>query len=118
MGDVQTRLGARVREFRTRRDWTQEKLGEQAGLSYKFIGEIERGIGNPTIDSIEQIARAFGIDVGDLFRREPEVTYPAFSARDVAEMRDARQSLSSIDELLKRLDATAKPRPKRRSKSR
>lgn len=116
---MQTRLGTRVRDFRTRRGWTQETLGERAELSYKFIGEIERGSGNPTVDSIDQIARAFGIDVGELFRRDtPDVTYPPFSADDFAVVRDARQQLSSLEDIMKRLDASARPRAKKRSRSR
>ncbi|MBI4680030.1 MAG: helix-turn-helix transcriptional regulator [Nitrospirae bacterium] len=31
--------------------FTQEELGEKAGLSYKFVGEIERGEVNPSLDS-------------------------------------------------------------------
>ena len=119
MSDVQTRLGTRVRDLRTRRAWTQEALGERAGLSYKFIGEIERGSGNPTVDSIAQIARAFGVDVGELFRREaPEMMYTPLTADDFAVVRDTRQHLTSLEDVMKRLDASARPKAKKRSRGR
>lgn len=119
MSDVQTRLGARVRDLRQRRGWTQEDLGERSGLSYKFIGEIERGLGNPTIDSVDQIARAFAMDVSDLFSREqPEMTYAPLTADDFAVVREAQASLSSIEDIMKRLDASAKPKAKKRAKVR
>lgn len=109
---MQTRLGTRVRELRTRRDWTQEKLGEQAELSYKFIGEVERGVGNPTIGSIARIARALGIDVAELFT--PEVTYPSFSASDLAAMREAHASLSSVQDIIKRVGGSVRPPARKR----
>lgn len=114
MSDVQARLGAHVRNLRQQRGWTQEALGERAGLSYKFIGEIERGIGNPTIDSIDQIARAFGIDIALLLHREtPEPMYTPLSSDDFAVMREARDSLDSA---LKRLGGSGKRRARARRK--
>lgn len=114
MSDVQARLGARVRDLRQQRGWTQETLGERAGLSYKFIGEIERAIGNPTIDSIDQIARAFGIDIALLLHREtPEVVYTPLSSDDFAVMREARDTLDSA---LKRLGGASKRRTRARRK--
>ena len=114
MSDVQARLGSRVRDWRQQRGWTQETLGERAGLSYKFIGEIERGVGNPTIDSIDQIARAFGIDVAHLLQRDaPDPVYTPLSSDDFAVMREARDSL---DTALKRLGGSGKRRTKARRK--
>jgi len=114
VSDVQARLGARVRDLRQQRGWTQEALGERAGLSYKFIGEIERGVGNPTIDSIDQIARAFRIDTGLLLPRQaPGPAYTPVSSDDFAVMREARDSLDSA---LKRLGGPGKRRPRARRK--
>lgn len=119
MSDVQTRLGARVRDFRAKRGWTQESLGERAGLSYKFVGEIERGVGNPTVDSVAQLAQAFGIDVSELFRRDtPEMTYTPLSPDDFAVVREARQTLISLEDVMKRLDASARPAKTRKKRSR
>ncbi|MBI4378760.1 MAG: helix-turn-helix domain-containing protein [Nitrospinae bacterium] len=38
--------------MRKSRGFTQEELGEKAGLSYKFIGELERGEENVSLDSL------------------------------------------------------------------
>ena len=65
--DVHRRLGANVRDLRVRRRLTQEQLGERAGLSYKFIGEVERGVTNPSIESVAAIAKALDADIADLF---------------------------------------------------
>lgn len=108
---MQNRLGARVRELRLRRGWTQETLGERSGLSYKFIGEIERGTANPTIDSIEMIAKAFALDVEDMLKREGG-SYSALSADDFAILREAGASLSSIQDVIRRLGIAGRPRSK------
>lgn len=114
MSDIQVRLGARIREWRQQRGWTQEDLGERASLSYKFIGEIERGVGNPTLDSIDQIARAFGIDVALLLQRDtPELVYTPLTSDDFAVMREARDSLDSA---LKRLGGSSQRRTRSRRK--
>ena len=92
-------------------------LGERASLSYKFIGEIERGSGNPTIDSVGQIARALEVTMGELFARDtPTIAYTPLEARDLAIMRDARASLQSLEQMMKRLNAAPQRRPKKRSR--
>ena len=121
MNEAQTRVGTRVRELRARRGWTQEALGERAGLSYKFIGEIERGVGNPTVASLGQIADAFAIDVGELFRREllqGTALYPSLNADDVAVVREAKQSLHSLENVMRRLDASSRKKSGKRAKRR
>ncbi len=62
-------LGKIIRELRKARGFTQEKLGEKANLSYKFIGELERGRVNVSLDSLAKLAHALGVQTGDLFRK-------------------------------------------------
>ena len=63
-------LGARIKELRKAAGLTQEKLGEKADLNYKFIGELERGQVNVSLDSLIRIAEALGIKIEDLFSKE------------------------------------------------
>ncbi len=51
-------LGRRLRELRGRGGWSQERLGTRAGLSGKFIGEVERGEKSINLDNLAHIARA------------------------------------------------------------
>lgn len=46
--NIRRGLGKRIRTLRRLKTLTQEELGEKAGLSYKFVGEIERGEVNPS----------------------------------------------------------------------
>ena|SRR4030065_1184715 len=69
-GNARKELGARIRELRKSAGFTQEELGEKADLNYKFIGELERGQVNVSLDSIVRIAEALGVKTGDLFSAE------------------------------------------------
>jgi transcriptional regulator with XRE-family HTH domain len=70
MHNSRKELGQRIRELRKTAGITQEELGEKAELSYKFIGELERGQVNVSLDSIARIAQALGVKIGDLFSKE------------------------------------------------
>jgi len=45
---------------------TQEALAEKADLHHNFIGEIERGNMNVSLDSLVKIAKALEVRVRDL----------------------------------------------------
>lgn len=51
-------LAERLRELRKEHRFSQERLGELAGLSGKFIGEVERAEKSISIDSLYRIAHA------------------------------------------------------------
>jgi transcriptional regulator with XRE-family HTH domain len=63
-------LGRRVRALRTLRRYTQEKLGERAAVSTKFLGQIERGVGNPSLQILVRLAQALGVELWELLRFE------------------------------------------------
>lgn len=68
MRTIQEQFGSRVRDLRKRRGWTQEQLAEAAGRHWTYIGGIERGERNITLQVIADIARALDVDFKDLFR--------------------------------------------------
>jgi transcriptional regulator with XRE-family HTH domain len=75
---------------------TQEALGERASLSHKFIGEVERGVSNPSIESVAAIAKALDADIADLFggAARPAGAYDA-SRKHLAVVRDAQERLTN-----------------------
>ncbi|MEX2273864.1 MAG: helix-turn-helix transcriptional regulator [Vicinamibacterales bacterium] len=116
--DVRVRLGKNVRALRVRRGLTQEALGEEAGLSYKFIGEVERGLGNPSIASVASIARALDADIADLFggSSRPAGAYDT-SRRHLAVVRDAQERLASALKDLQNATLGRVTRKKKRRKT-
>jgi len=59
-------LGQRVRALRKQRGLSQERLGDRAGLSGKFIGEVERGEKSISIDSLYRVSVALEIRLPEL----------------------------------------------------
>ena len=57
------RLGARIRELRTAKDWTQEDLAGECGLDRSYISGLEVGRRNATYLNLLRIARTFGISL-------------------------------------------------------
>jgi len=60
------KLGSKVRALRVEKHWTQEKLGEHSGLDRTYISDIERGVRNPSLKSLEKLAKALKTNVSDL----------------------------------------------------
>jgi len=52
--------------FRLRQGITQEKLAEKADVHHNFIGELERGNMNCSLDSLVKLAKALGVQVREL----------------------------------------------------
>jgi len=55
---ILTAFGAYIRRLRKTRRWTQEILGEHAGLSRTYIGGIERGERNLAIVNVNKLSLA------------------------------------------------------------
>ncbi len=64
--DLGERFGKRLRQLRRERRWTQGGLGRRAGLTAKYVGQLERGEACPSLRTLEQLAKAFGVSVGEL----------------------------------------------------
>lgn len=60
------KFGKKVAEERKKRGISQERLGELAKVHRTYIGMIERAEKNVTLTSMEKIAKALKIRLGDL----------------------------------------------------
>ena len=79
--DLQEIMGRVIRRERQDRRMTIKELGEKAGLSEIYMGDIERGQKYPSSRVLESIAQALDMDIADLlelvaeeirYEREPE----------------------------------------------
>lgn len=61
-------FGRNVRRVRMELGVSIEALSNEVGLSYSYVGEIERGRRNPTLSVVERIAKALKVDPVDLIR--------------------------------------------------
>ena len=69
MSDITKILGQRIRNYRTAKGLSQEKLAELSGCHPAYIGQIERGEKNATIESIEKISSALDVSLSKLFEK-------------------------------------------------
>ena len=59
-------VAARIRQLRVARNWSQEQLAKEAGLSKDAVSRIERLDRGAWLETLEQIANAFGVPLPQL----------------------------------------------------
>ncbi len=69
MSDLAKIIGQRIRNYRTEQNLSQEKLAEFSGCHPTYIGQVERGEKNATLESIEKISSALNISLSTLFEK-------------------------------------------------
>lgn len=67
MSEIAKIVGQRLRQRRQELGYSQELTSEKAGLHPTYIGQVERGEKNATIESIEKICIALDLPLEDLF---------------------------------------------------
>ncbi len=65
---IRKAFGQQVRDLRLARGYSQETFADAAGLHRTYIGSIERGEQNVSIDNIAKIAKTLGISLQTLFK--------------------------------------------------
>lgn len=59
-----------MRKYRVEQNLSQEELADKADVHRTYIGSVERGERNITIDMIEKICMALNLPIIDLFKEE------------------------------------------------
>jgi transcriptional regulator with XRE-family HTH domain len=60
-------LGNRIKHLRKNAGFTQEQMAEKAFMHPKYIGQLERGEINTTVETILRLSRALGIPIREFF---------------------------------------------------
>ena len=60
-------FGESLRRLRLERGFSQEDLADKSGLHRTYVGGVERGERNISLENIHRLARALGVDVRELF---------------------------------------------------
>jgi transcriptional regulator with XRE-family HTH domain len=63
-----TKFGINLKVIRVQAGLTQESLAIAAGLDRSYIGELERGQRNPSLEVLLKLARALGCSLDDFVR--------------------------------------------------
>ena len=107
MDQLLTIVGQRIRNYRTQLHLSQEKLAELSGCHPTYIGQIERGEKNATIESIAKISQALSVPLAKLFEKIDDLNEPShhlpldcyelIAAKSEAEQLQLFKILSEID---------------------
>jgi len=62
IGDLQRRVGENLRQYRRERSLSQEAFAQALGVHRTYMGGIERGERNLTLQTVESIAQHLGLD--------------------------------------------------------
>ena len=64
---IQEKFGLTIRELRQKKNISQEKLALDAGIDRTYIGDIEKGTRNVSIEVVEKLANYFQMPISELF---------------------------------------------------
>lgn len=64
-------IGKRLKELRREYGLSQERLALQAEITTAYLGQIERGIKNPTVVTVGRLCDALGISLAEFFSNQP-----------------------------------------------
>lgn len=68
MQSVQKALGVRIRELRSKKEWSQEEFADKCGIHRSHMGEIERGETNLTLATLLIISKQLDVSISALFK--------------------------------------------------
>ena len=64
---INKQLGYRIRYLRTQKGLSIEALALEAEINRNYLGDLERGMRNPTVVILNKIAKALEVDLSTLF---------------------------------------------------
>ena len=70
---INKQLGARIRYLRQQKNMTIEDLALEANINRNYLGDLERGTRNPTVDVLNRISVALDVTLSMLFEGIVEI---------------------------------------------
>jgi transcriptional regulator with XRE-family HTH domain len=61
--DIKEKFGQRVKSLRKEKGMSQEELAEKSGLNRPYISAIEQGKRNVSLEVMEKLAEAMGVEI-------------------------------------------------------
>lgn len=63
MSELNVQIGQLLKDLRDERGWSLREFGLIVGMNKTYLGDIELGKRNPTINSLEKIVAGYGLTV-------------------------------------------------------
>ena len=65
-----------LRKLRTERGLSQERLAADSGVDRAYVSELERGIGNASVDLLDRLADLLRVEIGAFFVKPGDTERP------------------------------------------
>lgn len=72
MSELNVQIGQLLKDLRDGRGWSLREFGLIVGMNKTYLGDIELGKRNPTINSLEKIVAGYGLTVREFFAKMPD----------------------------------------------
>jgi transcriptional regulator with XRE-family HTH domain len=102
-------LGELLQKHRQRRGLTQFQVAEASDLSLKYLGEVERGEANVTVDALERIARVVECDPWEVFSTERPPISECVHRLLLSELLGASTRMRALADWVQKLDPATGP---------
>jgi XRE family aerobic/anaerobic benzoate catabolism transcriptional regulator len=90
-------FGERIRGERARRGMSRRLLAHHAGISERYLTQLESGKGNVSIVLLRHVAEALGLPLGRLIEEAPSPEMEFLSRLHPAQLREIYASLTQTD---------------------
>lgn len=100
------KLGKRIKELRKKSSLSQEQVAEQAGISGKYLGEVERGEVNVSVLIISKIALVLNVQLSEIldfdhFSTRKEIESELFKIINSSDDKSIQQIYRIINAIIK-----------------
>lgn len=72
MSELNVQIGQLLKDLRDERGWSLREFGLIVGMNKTYLGDIELGKRNPTLNSLEKIVAGYGLTVREFFAKMPD----------------------------------------------
>lgn len=72
MSELNVQIGQLLKDLREERGWSLREFGLIVGMNKTYLGDIELGKRNPTVNSLEKIVAGYGLTVKEFFAKMPD----------------------------------------------
>ena len=115
-------MGKRIREQRKKQNLTLDKFSESIGIGLVYLGEIERGVKMPSVNTLIKIINALDISADVLLRYEMVAAKPYVLDEITERMKDLtppqlKMVSDVLEAMLLNMGKLEKPKKKRRAKT-
>jgi transcriptional regulator with XRE-family HTH domain len=87
LSELSQRIGRAVRAFRLGHGWSLGELARGSGLSKTILARIERGDGNPSVETLWRVSQALRVPLGALLTPPDQPRARAIRARSAQPLR-------------------------------